>query len=199
MLRRIEKIPRSYRILIILFLNVLIVYGFFTSVIKARIETEKNLFLELQNLERTLDNLNNISKNIERFRKEYAELRVAFEEAMKELPEVKDIPNLLRSVTNLCAESKIKVKYFEPKSSQQKEFYAEFPFEIKFSGPYHNIGYFFDGIRRQKRIIHVVDFVLEAKGASSQPQSLEGSCTAKTYVYSPKEQKEVKKVEAPKK
>lgn len=199
MIKNIAKIPRTYRIILILLLNVLIGYAIFSFVIKPKIETEKKLAMELQELERKLQNLNYISSNIERFRKEYAELKMAFEEVIKQLPEIKDVPNLLRSISNLCAETKLKVKYFEPKSPQQKEFYAEFPFELKFVGPYHNIGYFFDGIRREKRIIHIVSFSIEAKGSASEAQSLEASCTAKTYVYSPEKAKEVKKAETSKK
>ncbi|MCX7857891.1 MAG: type 4a pilus biogenesis protein PilO [Deltaproteobacteria bacterium] len=195
--RRIQKIPRIYRISVIIVLNILIVSGLFNFVIKPNVETERRLATELQDLDRKFQSLTNINRNIDNFRREYMELRNVFEETMKELPEAKDVPNLLRSVSNLGTETKIKVKYFEPKPPLQKEFYAEFPFEIKFTGPYHNIGYFFDGIRREKRIIHVVNFTLEAKGPASQALVLDGSCTAKTYVYTPEKPIEGKKVETP--
>lgn len=198
-LRKIEKVPRIYRVLAILFLDVLVVFALHSQVVKPRIETEKRLSGELQDLERKLESLRNISANIEKFRREYAELKLALENVIKELPETKDVPNILRRVSRLCAESKIKVIYFEPKQPREKEFYQEFPFEMKFSGPYHDIGYFFDGIRREERIIHIVNFSLEGKGPASQPLSLEGSCTAQTYVYIPEKKKEVKKVETQRK
>lgn len=191
----LEKVPRTYRIVIIFLLNVLILYGGYNFLLRPKFETEKSLLKEMTELDAKVKRLVEIKNNIEKFRAEYVSLKNAFEEAIKQLPETKDVPNLLRNVSNLCAETRLRVKSFEPKQGQQKEFYIEFPFEIKFSAPYHNVGYFFDGIRREKRIIHVVDFSLETKSPGTQVQSLEGYCLAKTYVYSPKKPSEVKKEE----
>ncbi len=74
------------------------------------------------------------------------------------------------------------MKYFAPKESVPREFYLELPFEMKYTGSYHSIGYFFDGIRKLERIIHITSFSLEAK--ETGPRGiLEGSCLAKTYVF----------------
>jgi type IV pilus assembly protein PilO len=87
---------------------------------------------------------------------------------------------------------------------QPQEFYWELPFEMRYRAPYHSIGYFFDEIRKLERIVHITSFSLEAKEAG-QKTVLEGTCIAKTYVYSkeplPKKNEEKKegKHEPPKK
>jgi len=73
------------------------------------------------------------------------------------------------------------VKYFAPKAVQALDFYSELPFEIRYAAPYHNIGYFFDGMRKMERIVHVTSFSLESKG-NADKVVLEGSCSAKAYV-----------------
>jgi len=114
------------------------------------------------------------------------------------MPEEKEVPNLLRQVSFTAQETKTRIKFFAPKETQAREFYLELPFEIKYAAPYHSVGYFFEGIRRMERIVHVASFSLEAKG-TPEKMHLEGSCTAKTYVYlkdtpkdKPKEKKEEK-------
>jgi type IV pilus assembly protein PilO len=106
-------------------------------------------------------------------------------------------------------EAKLRVKFFEPKQLQAKDFYYELPFELRYTGGYHNAGYFFDGVRKLDRIIHVANFSLESKVVASK-LTMEGTCLAKTYVYSkempqeqvsqkPKNAKDEKNAATPKK
>ena len=39
---------------------------------------------------------------------------------------------------------------------------------MRYTGSYHSIGYFFDGIRKLERIIHITSFSLEAKEAGQK-------------------------------
>jgi type IV pilus assembly protein PilO len=88
----------------------------------------------------------------------------------------------------------MKITYFEPKTMQNKEFYAELPFSIRYSGPFHNIGYFFDGVRKLERIINISSFTLtsDPKAIPSR-MILNGDCVAKTYVYIKEPPKQDKK------
>src|SRR5665647_2145297 len=97
------------------------------------------------------------------------------QDVLKQLPETKDIPNLLRNITNVSEETRLKIKYFEPKEIRNKDFYSELPFEIKFSGPFHNTAFFFDGVRKMDRLVNINSFSLEAK-STSKNAVLEGSC-----------------------
>jgi type IV pilus assembly protein PilO len=104
------------------------------------------------------------------------------QDVLKQLPETKDIPNLLRNITSVSEETRLKIKYFEPKDIKNKEFYSELPFEIKFSGPFHSAAFFFDGVRKMDRLVNITNFSLEAKG-TPRNVVLEGSCSANAYVY----------------
>ena len=137
---------------------------------------------EYGSLRADLDRVTAIRANMGKYRAEYTRSREKLQEVLVQLPETKDVPNLLRSISGVSAESGAKVKYFEPKAVVNKEFYGEVPVDIKFSGSFHNIGYFFDGVRKLDRIIDITSFTLDAKGPASKTV-LEGECQAKTYVY----------------
>jgi type IV pilus assembly protein PilO len=195
--KKLTKVSRIYKLIFILGINILIFVLLFFFIIKPQFETKKKLLTEYQGIKKDLEKMIAVKNNMEKSRKEYTELQEALKQVLKQLPETKDIPNLLRNVSNVGTETGIKVKYFEPKAMQNKEFYAELPFEIKYSGSYHNIGYFFDGVRKLERIIHIANFSLDSKGTPAKIV-LEGSCLAKTYVYlkeQPKPKKEEKKGE----
>ncbi len=185
--KKITKIPKLYKIIFILVFNILIFASLFYFVVLPQIEIKKKLLTEYEGLKLNLDKMAAIRSNMGKFQQEYAQLQEVLKKALKQLPETKDVPNLLRNVSKTGAETRIKIKYFEPKAIQNKEFYAELPFEIRYSGPFHNIGYFFDGVRKLERIINISSFVIthDAKGVSPRTV-LEGACLAKTYVYLPK-------------
>ncbi|HNS13784.1 MAG TPA: type 4a pilus biogenesis protein PilO [Syntrophorhabdaceae bacterium] len=180
--KKIIKIPKIYKLIIILALNIVIFGLIFHFILTPQFETKNKLISEYQTLKKDLDRLVNIKNNMEKYRKEYAQLQEMLRGMLRQLPESKDIPNLLRNITNVGEETRLKLKFFEPKQLQNKDFYAELPFEIKFSGPYHNVAYFFDGIRKLERIINITSFSLVGTGPMTKT-SIEGVCTARAYVY----------------
>lgn len=182
--RKIAKIPRIYKLIFILVVNVLIFGLLYYFMITPQQETMSKLAGQYDEVKKNLDRMVAIKNDMPRFRKEYEQLQQALSQVLQQLPESKDIPNLLRNVSNLGTETMVKVRYFEARAVQGREFYAELPFEIRYRGPFHNIAYFFDGIRRLERIINIASFSLElpARDDPARPV-LEGQCSARTYVY----------------
>jgi len=192
--RRIEKIPQIYKGIVTLILVALAIGALIYFVMMPQFETRDKLAKEFSELQGQLARLKELEKNIGKHRKEYAQMKELLQDVLKQLPESRDIPNLLRSVTAVSEETRLKIKYFEPKELKNKEFYSELPFEIKFSGPFHTVAYFFDGIRKMERIVSVNNFALEVKG-TPRNVFLEGSCTANAYVYLREQQRTAKKDE----
>ena len=191
-------IPRGLRIVLILIVPVLIFAGAYFLVFDAQLRSKEKAAADLKSLRLELAKVTSIKNDMARVRQESAQLKADLAEKLAQMPEEKEVPNLLRQVSFTAQEAKTRVKYFAPKEAQAKDFYWELPFEMKYSAPYHSVGYFFDGIRKLERIVHVTSFSLESK--DSGPKTiLEGTCLAKTYVYSntplPKEKKDEKKGE----
>jgi len=194
--KKIIKIPKTYKLIFCLFINGLIFAALFYYFVMPQLETKRLLIEEHVKLKQELDNMVAIKNNMEKFRKEYAQLQELLQQMLKQLPETKDIPNLLRNISTLGTETRLKITYFEPKPVQNKEFYSELPFNIRFSGPFHHIGYFFDGIRKLERIINVTSFSLTLDPKIIPGKlNLTGECTAKTYVYLKQQPKKEEKKE----
>lgn len=195
--KKVTRLPKKYKLIIMGALCLLLFAAAFMLLLKPKMEEKKVVATDLASVRQEMQRLQDIRNNMPKTRKEYAEVKERLQELLGQMPEQKDIPNLLRQVSSLSHETGARIKYFEPKGVQAKEFYSELPFELRYSGGYHNMGYFFDGIRRLERIVHVTSFSLEAKTVSTTKTILEGSCMAKTYVYAQSKQQTAK--EAPKK
>ncbi len=192
LVKKIEKIPQIYKAICMVALVLIAVGALVYFVAKPQWETRDKLVQENNEAQKQLNTLREIKKNIEKHRKEYAQMQDLLQDILKQLPETKDVPNLLRNVTSISEETRLKIKYFEPKELKNMDFYSELPFEIRFSGPFHTVAYFFDGIRKMDRIINITHFTLEAKGAPRNI-TLEGTCTANAYVYKREQPKVAKK------
>jgi type IV pilus assembly protein PilO len=194
--KKIAKIKRIYKLLFSIGLNILFFALLYYFILIPQLETKRQLEQEYSNIKRELDNMIAIKNNMTKFRQEYAQLQELLQQMLKQLPETKDIPNLLRNISTVGTETRLKITYFEPKPVQNKEYYAELPFSIRYIGPFHHIGYFFDGIRRLERIINVTSFSIISNSKNETGKlNLTGECTAKTYVYLKQQPKVEKKAE----
>jgi len=79
---------------------------------------------------------------------------------MKALPDKKEIPSLLTSISEAGKEAGLEFLLFQPISEINKDFYAEIPVSIKVAGNYHNVGLFFDNVSRLFRIVNIKDIVM---------------------------------------
>lgn len=180
--KKLPRLSKGQKLFIVIGLNIILFVFLFFFIINPMLDTKKKLANDYQLVRRDLDKMVEIKNNMEKYRQEYAQMQETLGQILRQLPETKDIPNLLRNVSSIGTETRVKVTYFEPGSVQNKDFYGEFPFKFRFVGPFHNIGYFFDGIRRLERVIDVRSFTLVAKGAPPRV-FLEGEGSAKSYVY----------------
>jgi type IV pilus assembly protein PilO len=179
---KITKIRRKYRILFMVTLCIVALAAIYFTQLVPQFDQRRLLSGEYQNAQQELARLTAMKDSLDASRKQYARLKDALDTVLVQMPEEKDVPNLLRQVSMLGQEAKLRVKFFEPKPVQAKDFYMELPFELRYAGGYHNVGYFFDGIRKLDRIVHMASFSIESKVVASKP-TIEGTCLARTYVY----------------
>jgi type IV pilus assembly protein PilO len=175
-------IPGRYRVSLMCLLPAVIIVAAYFLFFDAQLREKKRLDAEAKGLRQELLKVTAIKNNMEKTRREYASLKADLHHRLRQMPEETEVPALLRQVSLAAQETRTHVKYFAPKESLAREFYSELPFEMKYTGSYHSIGYFFDAVRKLERIIHITSFSLEAKEAGAKG-TLEGSCLAKTYVF----------------
>jgi type IV pilus assembly protein PilO len=192
----IYKLPTSKKALILVVLLCVIV-GLYVYVFFMPWQREmKGLKVELNNLARELNESKAIAKDLQKFKDEVAKLNIELANALTQLPNEKEIPEILRNISTLGKESNLEFTLFRPKPEEPKQFYANVPIELVVLGSYHNTGMFFDRVSKLPRIINVVNFNMasakDVKGRGEAQTLVKTSCLVNTYRFLEKKGEEQK-------
>lgn len=96
-----------------------------------------------------------IAQNLPQYQQEVTVLESKLQVALQELPDEKDIPDLLKSIADLARDSGLEVLLFRPEAEERKDFFAEFPVSMSVEGSFHQVATFFDEVGRMPRIVNV--------------------------------------------
>ncbi|MFT4980117.1 MAG: type IV pilus assembly protein PilO [Myxococcota bacterium] len=77
--------------------------------------------------------------------------------ALKELPEDREIPGLLKSISSLGKKVGLEVLRFQPLPEKMRQYVAEVPVALEVEGSYHEVAMFFDRLSKMNRIVYVED------------------------------------------
>ena len=108
-------IPKRYSLPLIVGLNIVILVVSYILVFGGQFKEKATLAVDLARAQQEVGRLTGIRSNMEKTRKEYASLTRDLQEAMKQMPEEKEIPNLLRQISTTAQGSRTRIKYFAPK------------------------------------------------------------------------------------
>jgi type IV pilus assembly protein PilO len=192
----IYKLPTSRKALILVVLLCVIV-GLYVYAFFMPWQTEmKGLKVELNNLARELNESKAIAKDLQKFKDQVAKLNMELSNALTQLPNEKEIPEILRNISTLGKESSLEFTLFRPKPEEPQQFYANVPIELVVLGSYHNTGIFFDRVSKLPRIINVVNFNMasarDVKGRGDAQILVKTSCLVNTYRFLEKKGEEQK-------
>ena len=151
---------------------------------------------ELSKLTKELNESRAITRDLQKFKEQVDRLNGELKNALTQLPNEKEIPEILKSISSLGKESNLEFTLFRPKPEVPQQFYAQVPIELTVLGSYHNIGIFFDKVSKLPRIINVVDFnmtrVKDIKGRSESEVLVKTSCMINTYRFIEQKREEKK-------
>ena len=151
---------------------------------------------ELSKLTKELNESKAITRDLQKFKEQVEKLNEELKNALTQLPNEKEIPEILKNISSLGKESNLEFTLFRPKPEEPQQFYAKVPIELVALGSYHNIGIFFDKVSKLPRIINVVDFNMtrakDIKGRSETEILVKTSCMINTYRFIEKKSEEKK-------
>jgi type IV pilus assembly protein PilO len=110
---------------------------------------------EQRSLETQLAEKKSIADNLNDRRKEMDQLEQKLQEALTELPEKKDIDELLAQLNDVGKKSGLEIARVEPNPEQQESFFARIPVKMVVAGNYHEIALFFQEVANMRRIVNV--------------------------------------------
>jgi type IV pilus assembly protein PilO len=126
---------------------------------------------------------------LEALRKEVKELDAKLKEAIAQLPDQKEIPDLLSTVSSLGRESGLDILLFRQRPEVLQDFYAEVPVEMLMKGTYAQLSEFFDKVGRLNRIVNVKDISMKSPVVTEGRVLLSTNCTAVTFRFLSEEER----------
>jgi type IV pilus assembly protein PilO len=120
--------------------------------------------------------------NFDAYRAQLAEIERDFGAMLRQLPGRTEVPSLLVDISQTGLGAGLEEVEFTPATEVHKDFYAELPIKLRYTGSYHELGNFVSGIAALPRIVTLHDISIRPQGAAS-PDELTLDVTAKTYRY----------------
>jgi type IV pilus assembly protein PilO len=118
---------------------------------------------------------------LERFRRELAELEKRLALLKDRLPSEKETPTLYRAVSTAAEQSGLGVALFQPKEPRPKDVVNEIPIIVTAQGSYHQLAKFLERVAGLPRVVTVNDFKMTGLGKTKE--SMKADLTLATYMY----------------
>lgn len=174
------------RLLILFFAFVLFSIIFYFLLYSPKRERIKNLKVELQALNTEYTNNKILADNLPKYKKEYEELQLKFKEASEKLPTDKEIPSLLKNISDLGGLSQVEFTLFKPGLEMPEKYHASVPVDMELSGHFHDFITFLDKLSKLPRIVKISD--ISIKAVQEEETRLEAKCLANTFKLMPEAQ-----------
>jgi len=120
--------------------------------------------------------------NFDAYRAQLAEIERDFGAMLRQLPGKTEVPSLLVDISQTGLGAGLEEQTFTPMGEIQKDFYAELPIKLRYTGSYHELGNFVSGIAALPRIVTLHDISIRPVRGDN-PDELTLDVTAKTYRY----------------
>lgn len=126
---------------------------------------------------------------LEILRRQVKELDAKLKEALAQLPDQKEIPDLLSTVSSLGRESGLDILLFRQRPEVLQDFYAEVPVEMSMRGTYAQLTEFFDRVGKLNRIVNVKDISMKSPVVTEGRVVLGTSCSVVTFRFLSEEER----------
>jgi type IV pilus assembly protein PilO len=181
---KLENLPRYAQILLVAVVAFALLALFYVFYLKGALEQRDTLRTEIRKLEKSVAEAAAVASQLERFKKELAQLEERLSVLRSILPAEKETPMVLRSVQQMAVSSNLKIMRFIPSPTVPRAFYVDWPISLEVQGSYNGLGLFFEKISQFTRIINADNISVKAVEGSTDPaRTLTATCTATTFVF----------------
>ncbi|WP_170920275.1 type 4a pilus biogenesis protein PilO [Desulfacinum hydrothermale] len=176
---RVDALPNSQKVLIFVLTLVLLAGAFYFLKYKPQEKEIRRLRSSVQSQERRLAQLKKYAAQYETLQEELRKSEEEFQALLALLPDRREIPELLETVSGIGAQEGLENLLFQPQGEQKHEFHATIPVRLDMVGTFHQLGSFLDKISRLNRIIRVKALSLKRRKDSA----LQINCDIQTFRF----------------
>jgi type IV pilus assembly protein PilO len=185
----ILKLSLLKKLLILAGISIVIAGCFVQFMIKPKLESMAKLTAKTAVITIQLHDNRSIAKDIPRFQREKEELEIQLKKALSQLPNEKEIPNLIESISNAGKDAGLKILLFRPKPDVVRGFYAEVPVAMNVEGTYESLFNFCKKVSELPRIVNIEGISLTISNETGEKLSadpkLKSSFVATTFRFIP--------------
>ncbi len=156
-IERLAKLPRGQRFLLYIVLYVVVGLMYVFTIYYPSMSELDTLKSNRENLKRQKAQVEARVANKETFDQELERLTKELSIALSELPSDREIPGLLKGISQLGKKVGLEVRRFTPLPEERREYVAAVPVELEVEGSFHEVAMFFDRLSKMNRIVYVQD------------------------------------------
>lgn len=205
----IKKLPPLQKGLIIALILIVLGYLYYLFFLEGALRKLGDLSAQLTELEQQIKEKEKAAAKLEAYKKEVADLKTSFQQALEKLPNEREIGGLLQSVERSGRTAGVKFLLFEPKLPEKKppetkpaakpadpkappaaqakeppKFYDEIPIKVQVTGGFHSTLAFFEEVGRLPRIVNIEEITMgDSQEVKGRGRIVKTSCTMKTYMF----------------
>lgn len=125
----------------------------------------------------------------EAYENQLEELTVQLRQALRQLPDDREIPDLLSRISTIGRRIGLEIQKFLPKDEIIREYHAEVPVQLQLRGSYHEVATFFDRLSKLSRIVYVQDIQMATPVEQSGKVLVQVSGTLITFRFLSEEER----------
>ncbi len=196
---KILKLPTKQKILILVFVSIIEAAALVWFLYLPKHQELDGLKAQLSKLQDEINEKTRIANNLPKLQIEYDQLNQELAQALTELPNSKEIPSLLTSITALGKNAGLDFLTFRPKPEEPKDFYANVPVDIIVSGSYFSVANFFAAVANLPRIVNITNVAFSDIKSVNNRMMTKVTCLATTFRFLDKKEIKDDKKTAPNK
>lgn len=187
---KLFKLPTKQKLYIVIGMVLLEGAGFYFGIFNPRQEEYTNLKGKLLALQSEITEKRRLADNLPQLKKEYEALNQELEHALTELPNQKEIPSLLTSITSAGKAAGLDFLLFRPRNEEPKDFYAAVPVDVTVLGTFFDVAHFFVAVGNLPRIVNISNVAVAEIREAGGRNMIRVTCLATTFRFLDK--KEIK-------
>lgn len=122
---------------------------------------------------------------LERFRRELAEVEARLAVLREKLPKERETPGLYRAINTAAGESGLGVSLFQPRAPEPRDYVNEIPITLTAEGTYHQLAKFLEQVAKLPRVVTLSTFKVAGQPKSRHTVKADLTLTTFTYLTTP--------------
>ena len=182
-LENLENLEPSRKIAIAIGVPLLVLLAYYFLIVSPRTVRTAQLSTHIEEMQQERDQKKFEAEQMPERQKEVDALDKQLKFALTRLPDEKEIPDLLSSISNLGRDSGLEILVFRQMPEGYQEFYAEVPVDMQVRGNYHQVAQFLDRVGKLDRIVNVSNIALKAPKNVDETVQLDVNSRVTTFLF----------------